>query len=77
MKKSLEIIKEELKAAGIEIAEEAAEKVIAVVFEKALPRIAVEEENAAVKSVAMVLGMAYPAVKPALEKATDFNRDGQ
>ena len=77
MKKSLEIIKEELKKAGIEVAEEVAEKVVATVFEKALPRIAVEEDNAAVKSVAGVVLLAYPAVKPAIEKATDFNRDGQ
>lgn len=75
--KAVEILKEELKSAGVEVAEEVLEKVSTVLFEKALPRIVVEEENGAVKAVAGVLAMAYPALKPALEKATDLNRDGQ
>lgn len=75
--KTFDIIKEELKASGVEIAEEVAEKAIKAIFEKALPRIAAEEENSAVKAVAGVLAMAYPAIKPSLEKMTDFNRDGQ
>lgn len=75
--KAIKIIGEELKAAGVEVAEEVLEKVVSTVFEKALPRILVEEENPAIKSVAGVLAMVYPTLKPAIEKATDLNRDGQ
>jgi hypothetical protein len=77
MKKTVEILKEELKKEGVEVAEEVLEKTVKVVFEKVLPRVAVEEENAAAKSVAGVALMIYPALKPVIEKATDLNRDGQ
>lgn len=77
MSKSLEILKEELKEAGVEIAEEILEKTVHVLFEKALPRIAVEEESAVIKSVAGVALLAYPALKPAIDKATDLNHDGK
>jgi hypothetical protein len=75
--KALEIIKEEYKKEFPGIAEETVEASVKVLFEKALPRIAVEEENAAVKSVAGVALMAYPALKPAIDKVTDLNHDGQ
>lgn len=75
--KSVQILKEELKAAGVEATEEVLEKAVKAIFEKALPRIVIEEDNTAVKSVAGVLAMVYPTLKPAIEKATDLNRDGQ
>lgn len=79
MKKSvaLKIIGEEFKKGGIDMAEEVLEKAVSIMFEKALPRIAVEDENVAVKSVAGVAIMAYPALKPAVDKMTDLNHDGQ
>lgn len=76
MKKELEILKEEFKAAGIEMAEEVLEKAVEIFFEKALLRISIESENAAIKSVCSVVSMIYPMVKPAIEKATDLNKDG-
>lgn len=75
--KTVEILKEELKFAGVVVAEEVLEKVVEVIFEKALPRVVLEEENAALKSVAGVLAMIYPTLKPAIQKATDLNRDGE
>lgn len=77
MSKVVSIFAEELKAAGVEIAEEVLEKAVATIFEKALPRVVVEEENAMVKTVAGMLVTAYPAIKPVLDKATDLNKDGQ
>lgn len=77
MKKTVEILKEELKKEGIEVAEEVLEKTVKCVFEKVLPRIAIEEDNVAAKSVAGVALMVYPALKPVIEKATDLNHDGQ
>lgn len=74
--KTLEIMKEEFKASGVEVAEEVLEKAVSVLFEKVLPRVVAEEENAAVKSVAGVLALVYPTVKPVIAKATDLNRDG-
>ncbi len=77
MSKIVTILGEELKAAGVEIAEEVIEKAIATIFEKVLPRVIVEEESAMVKTVAGMLVTAYPAIKPAIEKATDLNKDGE
>lgn len=75
--KAIEILKEEYKKAGMEIAEEALEKTAEVLFEKVLPRIAIEDENPIVKSISGVVLLAYPALKPALQKATDLNHDGE
>lgn len=75
--KSVQIMKEEIQKAFPGVAEEVIEKGVAVIFEKALPRIAVEEDNAIVKSVAGVAVMAYPAIKPSLEKLTDLDHDGK
>lgn len=75
--KALEIIKDEYKKEFPEMAEEVIEKAVDVLFEKALPRIVVEDENPAVKSVCGVLTMIYPALKPAIDKATDLNHDGK
>ena len=50
--KTKDIVIEEFKKAGLEVAEEAVEVVIKTVFEKVLPRLALEAEEATVKSVA-------------------------
>lgn len=74
---ALKIVGEEFKKAGIDMAEEVLEKAVEVLFEKALPRVAVEDDNAIAKSLSGVVMLAYPALKPAIAKATDINHDGQ
>lgn len=76
MKPELEILKEEFKEAGIEIAEDVLEKAVLIFFEKALPKIAVQSESAAINSICSVVSIIYPIVKPVIEKATDLNKDG-
>jgi hypothetical protein len=75
--KELEIAKEEFKKAGIDVAEEVLESIVHTTCEKVVPRLVLESENPIVKSVAGVVAMAYPAMKPAIDKATDLNHDGQ
>lgn len=75
--KELEIVKEEFEKAGIDMAEEVLEKAVSTLCEKVVPRLAIESEKPAIKAVAGVVAMAYPTLKPAIEKATDLNHDGK
>ena len=74
--KSAQIISEELKAAGLPLAEEVVQQIVDVATKKIIPRLAAEADESAVKAVAGVALLALPALEPAIEKLEDFNKDG-
>ena len=69
--KAVEIIGQELKAAGLAIVEKDVEVLLTCCAEKILPRLALEAEEAPAKAIASVLAIAISALKPSLEKAID------
>lgn len=75
--KTVEIVKEELKKEFPGLAEDVIERGVKVVCEKIAPRLATEAEEPAFKMIGSGLVTVYPLVKPAIEKATDLNHDGQ
>lgn len=75
MSKIIEIIKEEGKKQGMEIAEVAIVKVYGV-LEAVAPRLAIEGEGVE-KVVGGILATAIPVFKSAIEKLADLNHDGK
>lgn len=69
--KTFDILKEELKKEGLDIAEEVLVKFVNVIDQKILPRIAIEADEPAVKAVAAVAIPVFGALKPALLGAID------
>lgn len=69
--KSGAIILEELKKGGLDIAEETAIQVTKIVFEKAIPRLALEAEENVVKSICAVVALAGKPIEEALFKMID------
>lgn len=69
--KTTKILLEELKNGGLDIAEETLMQVTKIIFEKAIPRLAIEAEEPAVKSIAAVLVLAAQPVEQALFKMID------
>ena len=74
--KAVEILKEEFKKAGLAELEAVAEEAIKVVFEKIIPRLAVEADESYVKMAAGVASLASSALESAALKAAD-KIDGQ
>lgn len=71
------ILLEEAKKEGIEIAEEVLEQVVDCVLHKVLPRLAVEEDQAVIKGIALAALPIVAALQPMIDKATDLNHDGK
>jgi hypothetical protein len=69
--KALEIVVDEFKKEGIELLEENAKTITKILFDKVLPRLAVESEESAVKMVAGVAVLAGPAIKESILKLAD------
>lgn len=69
--KATQIIVSEFEAAGLAIAEEVAEKIINITFDKVMPRLAVEADEQLVKSVAAVIVATSGITKPMALKAVD------
>ena len=69
--KSLEIVKEELKELGLDVAEETVMEVIKAIGKKILPRIAAEEDNAIIKGAMLIAIPAFAAIKPSLIQLAD------
>lgn len=69
--KTLEIVKEEFKKSGLEVAEEVAEKVTCVLFDKVIPRLAVEAEEQGIKSACFFISPIAPVIKSELLKLED------
>lgn len=72
--KAMEIIKEEAEKKGIEAAEKVLQEALELI-EAIAPRLALEAEEQGAKLVGSGLTMILPAVKPALEKLIDLNKD--
>ena len=73
---SVEIIKEEFKAAGLEMAEETAKKFFLVLEGKIIPRLATEATDEKIKALASISGVVIGAMKPIVLAAID-KIDGQ
>lgn len=74
--KSFEIIIEEAKKEGIELAEAAIVKAFGI-LEAAAPRLAIESEDSIGKLAGTVLMVALPPFKLVVEKFADLNKDGK
>lgn len=75
--KSVKILVEELKANGIENAEEVVVDCFKAI-QSALPKIVADAETSAMeKSVAGVSMSVLGALLPTIEKLADFNKDGK
>lgn len=75
--KSLKIIVQNAKEAGVEQAEKA---IVAVygALEKSVPQILVDPETSAIeKTAAGILAPVLTSLKPQVEKLVDFDHDGQ
>jgi hypothetical protein len=73
---ALQIIGEEFKKAGLELAEKDAEVVIKTIFEKVSPRLAAESDNATVKSIFTALLVFNPMIeKMFLDMAEKISAD--
>ena len=72
--KAMEINKEEAEKKGIEAAEKVLQEALELI-EAIAPRLALEAEEQDAKLVGSGLTMILPAVKPALEKLIDLNKD--
>ena len=72
--KAMDIIKEEAEKKGIEAAEKVLQEALELI-ESIAPRLALEAEEQTAKLVGSGLTMILPAVKPALEKLIDLNKD--
>jgi len=69
--KALEIVVEEFKKEGIELLEENAKTATKILFEKVIPRLALESDESVVKMIAGVLVLAGPALEGSLLKLAD------
>lgn len=74
--KAFAIVQEEAKKQGIEAAELVLKQALELV-EAVAPRLAIEAEEPAAKVIGSGLTMILPAVKPALEKLIDLNKDNK
>lgn len=72
--KAVDILKEEAEKKGIEAAEKVLQEALELI-EAIAPRLALEAEEQTAKLVGSGLTMILPAVKPALEKLIDLNKD--
>jgi len=72
-----QIVMEELKKEGLVIAEENIELALALAFEKIIPRVAAESENATLKMIASGVQLVWPTIKPKVMEVADLNKDGK
>ena len=74
--KTKDIIVEELKKAGLNMAEEEAKLAFNALCDGIIPRLAMEADEAMIKSASALLLMALPTFKPVVLEAID-KIDGQ
>lgn len=74
--KTIDILKEEAKKEGLELAEVACQKTIKVI-KSTLARAALEADEEAFKAVAPIGTIVVTALDPMVEKLIDFNHDGK
>ena len=72
---SVEILKEEFEKAGLVVAEEAAMKALEA-LKSTMARIALEGEEASLKTIAPIATIVLTAIEPQLLKLIDFNKNG-
>lgn len=73
----VQIVTEELKKEGLLIAEENIELFIGLIFEKIIPRLALESENTTIKMIASGAQLVWPTIKPKITELADLNHDGK
>jgi len=76
MKPASQIVKEQLKQQGLELAEETVKKVFEVIEAHLIPALAAEAEEANIRSLASILKIVIDPLKPVILKAID-KIDGQ
>jgi len=74
--KTVEIVKEEFKKIGLDIAEDAVIAATKVLIEKIVPRLALEADESAIKAVAAVAAPLLVFVEPKILELAD-KIDGQ